>query len=48
MSQETSEPPLSQPVLPGEARTDDERHLKSEEELWDIRNELTAKSQAEG
>ena len=31
MSQKTCEPPLIQPVLPGEARTDDERCLSSEE-----------------
>ena len=33
MSQETWEPPLNRPVLPGEARTDYERYLNTEELL---------------
>ncbi len=48
MSQEPWEPPLSQPVLPGDARTDYERYLNSEELLalqkgpdeWVHRDEL--------
>lgn len=48
MSQETWEPPLSSPVLPGEARTDYERYLNTEELLalqkgpqeWVHRDEL--------
>lgn len=48
MSQETWEPPLSRPVLPGEARTDYERYLNTEELLalqkgpdeWVHRDEL--------
>ena len=33
MSQETFEPPLNRPVLPGDARTDYERYLNTEELL---------------
>ena len=48
MSQETWEPPLNRPVLPGEARSDYERYLNSEELLalqkgpdeWVHRDEL--------
>jgi len=51
MPQEASEPARSQPVLLGEAHTDDKRCLNSQvevQELLDIRNGLTAKSQAAG
>ncbi len=47
-SEETWEPPLNRPVLPGEARTDYERYLNTEELLapqkgpdeWVHRDEL--------
>ena len=48
MSQDTFEPPLNRPVLPGEARSDYERYLNTEELLalqkgpdeWVHRDEL--------
>ena len=48
MSQDTFEPPLNRPILPGEARSDYERYLNTEELLglqkgpdeWVHRDEL--------